>query len=69
MTLSKIKQANKKARHEQKRKAIRGHDQLLRNKSKIHNKRMRAMVRKGRMEHRKRRQAEKSYVENLEAEL
>lgn len=67
--LSKIKQANKKARREQRRRNIRASSEETRRKNKIRQKRMRKMIIQGRREELRARREQIGYVARLEAEL
>lgn len=69
MALTKIKLANKKAKREQKRRALRAEIAKDRRAMKIRNKRMRKMMIAGRREDLKRREGQKQYIKQLEGEV
>lgn len=69
MTLSRLKRANKKHKHEQRRKHKRLESREQSRKDKIVNKRMRAMMIQGRREHLAKRRKELDYVNGLKAEV
>jgi hypothetical protein len=69
MPLSKVRAAEKKARHEHKRQVIRNKIARKRGHVKVSRKRAREMFIKGRKEYQAKRAADKDYVANLEAEI
>lgn len=69
MALEKIKLANIRARHDQKRKAKHAKSMKKKFEMKIRNKRMRKMMIEGRKEHMARRREELDYINDLTAEL
>lgn len=70
MTLSKLKRLNKKKwKHELRRKKKRIDTNEQSRKSKIVNKRMRAMMIQGRREHLAKRRKELDYINSLKAEV
>lgn len=69
MALSEIKHANKKAKHEARRKLARQKARREKDSVKIRNKRMRQMAIQGRREFQQKRQAELNYVKQLEEEV
>lgn len=69
MALTKIRQANKKARREQKRKTVRGETRLQRDRLAVRQRRTRKLIAQGRKEFHAKRRAEKAYIEGLEGEI
>lgn len=69
MALTKIRQANKKAARELKRKAVRAHAAGISLDRRIRKRRARKMLAQGRKEWRAKRRAEREYVKGLEAEV
>lgn len=69
MALSKIRLANKRARHEFRRKNH--HERFVKETRavKIRNKRMRKMMEEGRREHLAKRRGELKYIKELESEV
>lgn len=69
MALDKIRKANKKARHEHKRKLVRADIGHTKQQKKVQRKRARDMFIQGRKEYQAKRRADKAYLAALEAEL
>lgn len=69
MALSEIKHANKKAKHEARRKLARQKARREKAGIKIRNQRMRTMAIQGRREHMQQRARELDYVKQLESEV
>lgn len=69
MALTKIRLANKKARHEHKRKAVQLKTARQRTITKLRQKRMRQIMAEGRRESRAKRRAELDYINELAEEL
>lgn len=69
MALDNIRLANKKAKREAKRKNIRNGASTDRQKNRIRQRRMRKMMVQGRREYLQKRRDDKSYIDQLEAEI